>query len=502
MNIADFKNTQFNGVVEFAHAKFDDAAEFWNTSFNDYTSFQETVFNNDTDFHGGGFSSYADFRDAEFNDDADFSVARFNDTANFEGANFGSINEFPDVSFDSTADFSGGNFSGTIEFSDSKSNNTSDFVEVVSEPASVILPPKYLYGSFNYTTDKWTAIELISYSGGNKAEHKAWFEYAEFNGYASFRGTNFSYIASFYNATFDNIADFTGVNFNRMVYFDSAKFNYFADFLGVDFFDNSSFVDAEFNGTAKFSGVDFNATDFSRSKFNEGANFEGAEFAGIAIFDRASFVGNAIFENADFNEKLSFTGTKYEKLYIRWINLTQGIVYDDLAYMSLMKNFKDLGYFEDYDSCYYAYRVAHRAVPWPSVPDWEETIRKAIDRPLEWFYGYGTKPFNAFFISLFLILAFAVFWWAIGISGPNDRTRASLKDGDDWLDGDITDILGYSFTVFLSGTKFFVDPPAQPKIEGISRPMIKWAFIIERTLGALFSVMFFMAISSTIVRAS
>jgi len=26
------------------------------------------------------------------------------------------------------------------------------------------------------------------------------------------------------------------------------------------------------------------------------------------------------------------------------------------SYMSLMKNFKDLGYFEDYDSCYFQYR--------------------------------------------------------------------------------------------------------------------------------------------------
>jgi len=34
--------------------------------------------------------------------------------------------------------------------------------------------------------------------------------------------------------------------------------------------------------------------------------------------------------------------------------------------MSLMKNFKDLGYYEDYDGCYYNYRVAHRKVPWES----------------------------------------------------------------------------------------------------------------------------------------
>ncbi|MDD1726825.1 MAG: hypothetical protein LUQ08_03305 [Methanothrix sp.] len=62
--------------------------------------------------------------------------------------------------------------------------------------------------------------------------------------------------------------------------------------------------------------------------------------------------------------------------------------------------------------------------------------------------------------------------------------------------------MGYSVTVFLSGTKFFIDPPALPRVEGRSRSMIKKAFILERVLGALFSVLFFIAISGTIVRAS
>jgi hypothetical protein len=168
--------------------------------------------------------------------------------------------------------------------------------------------------------------------------------------------------------------------------------------------------------------------------------------------------------------------------------------------MALMKNFKDLGYFEDYDSCYYAYRNAHR-----SQRDWnplEEAFRKAIEYPMELFYGYGTKPLNAFFWSLGIVLAFSLFWWALGLGGPKDKTRERLKDGDEWLDGDLFDILGFSATVFLSGTRLLIDAPALTMIEGRSRSMIKKAFILERVLGALFSVMFFIAISGTIVRAS
>ena len=99
-------------------------------------------------------------------------------------------------------------------------------------------------------------------------------------------------------------------------------------------------------------------------------------------------------------------------------------------------------------------------------------------------------------------MAFFFYWWWLGLGGTKDKTREGLKDGEEWLDGDLTDILGYSVTVFLSGTKFFIDPPLLPKIEERSRSRMKKAFILERALGMQFSVLFFIAISGTIVRAA
>jgi len=65
---------------------------------------------------------------------------------------------------------------------------------------------------------------------------------------------------------------------------------------------------------------------------------------------------------------------------------------------------------------------------------------------------------------------------------------------------DILGIFGFSITVFLSGTRLFIDPPEIPKIKGRSRSMIKKAFVLERILGALFSILFFLAISGTVIR--
>jgi len=246
----------------------------------------------------------------------------------------------------------------------------------------------------------------------------------------------------------------------------------------------------------------FNVSDFSATKFNKEAQFNDAQFAGTASFNNSQFTGDALFENTTFQSRLSLTRTRYDKLFIRWYNIKGGLVYDDAAYMSLMKNFKDLGYFEDYDSCYFQYRREHRSQPWPAVNHWEAGIRKVIDYPLEWFYGYGTKPLNAFLISLGIIIIFGGFWGALGLGGPKDRTKEGLKEGEEWLDGDIAGILGFSVTVFLSGTKFLFDPPAIPKIEGHSRSLIKKAFELERVLGALFSILFVIAVSGTIVRAT
>ena len=116
---------------------------------------------------------------------------------------------------------------------------------------------------------------------------------------------------------------------------------------------------------------------------------------------------------------------------------------------------------------------------------WEAGIRKVIDYPLEWFYGYGTKPLNAFLFSLGIIIIFGGFWGALGLGGPKDRTKEGLKEGEEWLDGDIADILGFSVTVFLSGTKFLLSHCHFPK-GGHSRSLIKKAFVLEGYEGRYF----------------
>jgi len=65
-------------------------------------------------------------------------------------------------------------------------------------------------------------------------------------------------------------------------------------------------------------------------------------------------------------------------LYIRWQDINGSLVYDYAAYMSLMKNFQNLGYFEDYDSCYEQYMQARRnQVDEKSFNNWTAKIKVA-----------------------------------------------------------------------------------------------------------------------------
>lgn len=450
----DLSALKIGNKVHFNNTRFQGSANFESTDFNSDAYFGGSAFNSDVNFEGSAFNGITDFRGAAFNGDAYFGYSDFNGTADFEYTNFNGNASFVYTNFNRYANFWNSDFNRTANFGGSDFTGIADF----------------RMGFF-------------------KVDAK--FEHSNFKGATKFWNSDFNGTADFEYARFKNDADFRESDFKGIAYFRNSDFNGTARFWDTGFYDNADFRDSRFN-----------ITDFSAAKFNKEAQFNDAQFAGIANFDNSRFTGDALFENTIFQNTLSLTRARYDKLYIRWYNIKCGLVYDDAAYMSLMKNFKNLGYFEDYDSCYFQYRKEHRNQPWPAVNGWEAGIRKIIDYPLEWFYGYGTKPLNAFLFSLGIIISFGGFWGALGLGGPKDRTKESLKEGEEWLDGDITDILGFSVTVFLSGTKFFIDPPAIPKIEGHSRSLIKKAFVLERLLGALFSILFFIAVSGTIVRAT
>ena len=361
------------------------------------------------------------------------------------------------------------------------------------------------------------------------------FDGSAFNGNADFWGSAFNGVASFKGSTFNGIAYFQGSDFNGTADFDGSAFNGTADFRGSAFNGNANFVSldfngdaifrdstfngttnfgsSDFNGDASFRDSDFNNSYFSSTEFNSRISFNDANFSNSTTFNDSRFKQDALFEGAVFDGPLFLTRAKYDRLYIRWSSI-RDLGYDDATYLTLLENFKKLGYVEDYDACYYEYRRLHRDQPWSgkyhALHPKEEQLRKKIDEWLDVLYGYGKKPLLPLLWSAGTILLFGLIWRRAGVDGGRGRggiferfspggekkRKRSLEEQLRALGGAML----FSATLFLSGTRLFVDPPAMPKLEGWLAAHARSFFIAERVLGAFFSILFFLAVSGTVVR--
>lgn len=485
-------NSIFDGFVNFSYTSFDKPINLSSSNFTKSAYFGGATFNGVTTFWNSTFSGPADFGGAIFNSNVDFWELVFNDDTNF----WASV-------FNGNVDFSGSAFNGTAYFEGATFNSGVDFLE------SVFNGPTYFRDSvFNGDTNFWYSV----FNG------PADFGESVFNTEADFSGSAFNGPAYFGKAVFNGDADFRNSVFNGVNFWKSV-FNGFVIFWYSVFNGKAEFGESVFNSSVDFSGSVFNGpAKFWKDTFNKEVNFNDVVLKGNASFDNSQFKEDALFENTTFQRKLSLIKTRYyNKLFIRWHNISGGLVYDDAAYLSLLKNFKDLGYLEDYDSCYFAYRKEHRGQPWPAIGYWEAKIRKVIDYPLELFYGYGTKPLDPLGWSALTVLLFGAIWRIGGLKEDKYEARLGIfeKYGSSkicvsknrslsrnwWRELRIlAEVMIFSATVFLSGTRFFIEPPALPKMPRFNQSQINAAFTAERIFGAFFSILFFFAMGATIVR--
>jgi hypothetical protein len=147
----------------------------------------------------------------------------------------------------------------------------------------------------------------------------------------------------------------------------------------------------------------------------------------------------------------------------------------------------------------------------------EERIRKHIDAGLEIFYGYGKKPLYPLGWSIGTVFLFGIVWRIGGLKAHKNEPRRGMIEkygldeggkpknrslGKDWRSElkILADVMIFSITIFLSGTRLFIDPPNLPEMSGWTNFQTKMIFTAERVLGAFFSILFFLAIGATIVR--
>ncbi len=437
-----------NSSINIRDSLLDGCVEFNSTIFQKAVNFENTKFNQSANFNGAQFSDFADFSYSQLGESASFWGSKFNGTAWFISTMFRGKAEFGKSQFTDYADFSGSRF-----------NELAHFLRTQFKG-----PALFRQSQFNKT---------------------AYFGESQFEDNADFSGSRFNELAYFWKNRFNNNAQFWKSQFNGQADFRASKFEGLAQLWDSQFNETVYFQQSQFKGPA----------DFGSSRFSKDAYFDDAEFNGVIDFNDSRFSKDAFFENATFKGKLSFIRTSYYKLYIRWYNIKGGLAYDDTTYISLMKNFRDLGYIDDYDSCYIQNRIEHRNQDWVGMTALEATIRKFFDIFLEYLYGYGKKPLNPLVWSFITVVIFGLFWKWAGLAKTEWPPIKRPQNANFWLYA-----FGFSITVFLSGMKLFVDPPDIPILQGHSSSFIKGAFQLERILGALFYISFFLAIGATIIR--
>jgi hypothetical protein len=444
----DYDNVIVEGYLDLSSCELK-SVKLKNVVFQGPVNFGGAVFTEEANFKNAEFEEAAMFFGANFRQGADFNGAQFNKAVSFKNANFRQDVDFRGAQFDDDAEFQGAKFGGIVTFSDDRNVEAAQFNKTA-----------------NFADVKFGDV--------------AKFNLTQFGGYANFENARFNKTANFgtdkpdISTLFGSCVNFKNARFDENAMLKKAQFEKDVDFCNATFNKNADFMDVKFDGDA----------DFGKAQFNEDVTFEEAQLEGYALF-----------EDAHFGEKshLCLNRTRYYKLRLRWDNVnTQNFEADDEAYLYLIRNYRDMGWFEDANECYYEYMKNREC---------KGRFSDCINKVLFVSYGYGTKPEYSLIWSFGLIILFGIIWDLSGIRASTLDVEKGDSEGNRRMRGIVKfiDAIIFSAVVFLSGTKLFVDPPEYSDSSRASESLVRFFFTTERVLGMMLFFLFIFAVSASLL---
>jgi len=392
-------------------------------------------------------------------------------------------------------------FIGNVRFDNSKFRNCIDLSGAIFSGSSNFVASYFTGGIICRDTSFDDVVFDGSTVGLSATFARSYFRDASFKGVQFFCSD-----ADFGNCEFKELIDFSSSQFRPLPNFMGSKFQGDAIFIGTNFSKGSDFSNITFDSIVDYSHAIFNKlADFRNTRFNNYAIFRNATFKGDAFFDNSRFSNDAFFDNAVLSQHVSLKQTNYQKFYTRWKNLADSLNYDDEAYLSLIENYKNLGWFEDANDCYYKYRCEYRRAnydfPPPSLRELNEGLKNYIS---QWqlffmnllFYwipdsifmginGYGVMPSRPLFWMLLTISLFGIIFWFT----DSIPFWSAMK---------------FSVVVFLSGSgKLFVEAPdykPNPKSTPHLATFSIIMFYLERILGMIIFIALLVAFGKTVLR--
>jgi len=244
---------------------------------------------------------------------------------------------------------------------------------------------------------------------------------------------------------------------------------------------------------------------FEEVEFNGNVEFSDARFENETSFYRTLFKRPAYFENCSI-ESLNLTKSEYSRLHLRWDDI-KSLHFDEAAYLALIKNYYNLGWYGDANDCYYDYRNAVRKNWQAPSSGFAARLSSLLDRLIdfwEWLlYGYGVRPSFPIAWSAAIILAFGLFFRQKRCLRKiiTEEKIEDVKDGSDEVlvqskarkaPINSLDPFLFSLFTFTSGFTAFLHPAAEYKLERC----LRWA-IAERLLGPFLLALVITTISKT-----
>jgi hypothetical protein len=398
------------------------------------------------------FLELLDLRGTTFKENASFAKAQFQGDANLGGTEFSGDTDFRFVRFERLVSFSKVRFDGLVSFANSQFGGNANFE-----------------GSYFGDDAKF---DLVQFS------RPVTFMSATFSKELSFTNSQLGATTIFMNCKFKDNASFAGTRFASDVIFRSSRFSRSAVFGLASFGGFSDFANVDFQGEAFFAVAKFaDIAHFLDAKFNKDLVLENARIYSMQL-------DNATFGN---DSKINLAEADFTRLVVPWSTIRDRLEFNGAAYLALVKNYKNLEWFNDADECYYQYRKISQAnEPW----GWT----KLIDI-ISWLScGYGVRVSYTIFWSIFTIFFVGLVLWAgngmrrfehIGLEVPGDSNNIQVQRVS------LVDAMYFSVAMFTTSQS-----PVNNYPVGVYRHLA----MIEGILGWFFLGLFVVVLSGLLIR--
>lgn len=238
--------------------------------------------------------------------------------------------------------------------------------------------------------------------------------------------------------------------------------------------------------------------DFRETQFNGYTDFSGTQFNGDANFCRVQFGKETYMLESSCVNHLNLTRSKYDHFYLPWKAIAH-LDFDEASYISLINNYKVLGWYEDANDCYFDYRmeILKQFISRHGSASFQlEELLMFIAGSLQLiFSGFGVKPIIPLFWSATSVIIFGAIFRSYAKKNyfkkfakeeempPDDRQNVKFEIKTLFNKSPIKflDPFLFSLMIFTSGLTSFLQPTTEYKLVGKCSRYV----LLERIIGSV-----------------